>query len=63
MHEVTSNYRLECGSVTYLMLAARMIFWTTQEKIRAPAIERDEGKFVAMGMMIVAVIVFIGAIK
>lgn len=50
------------GAWLYLMLAARMMFWSTHEKIRARAIEHDDGKFVILGMVIIAAIVSIGAI-
>ena len=38
------------------------MFWTSREKMRARAIEQDDGKFVVLGMVIVAAIVSIGAI-
>jgi uncharacterized membrane protein len=50
------------GAWLYLILAARMMFWTTHEKIRVRAIEHDDGKFVILGMVIIAAIVSIGAI-
>jgi|SRR5450830_239091 len=50
------------GAWLYLILAARMMFWTTHEKMRARAIEQDDGKFVVLGLVIVAAIVSIGAI-
>ena len=50
------------GACLYLILAARMMFWTTHEKIRARAIAHDDGKFVVLGMVIVAAIVTICAI-
>ena len=39
-----------------------MMFWTTHEKMRGRAIEQDDGKFVVLGMVIVAAIVSLGAI-
>jgi len=50
------------GTWLYLILAARMMFWTTHEKMRARAIVQDDGKFVVLGLVIVAAIVSIGAI-
>ncbi len=50
------------GSWLYLMLAVRMMFWSTHEKMRARAIAQDDGKLVVLGMVIVAAIVSIGAI-
>ena len=50
------------GACLYLVLAARMMFWTTHEKMRSRAIAQDDGKFVVLGMVIVAAIVSLGAI-
>jgi uncharacterized membrane protein len=50
------------GAWLYLMLAARMMFWTSHEKMRSRAIAQDDGKFVVLGMVIVAAIVSLGAI-
>jgi uncharacterized membrane protein len=50
------------GAWIYLMLAARMMFWTTHERMRGRAIAHDEGKFVVLGMVVVAAIVALGAI-
>ena len=50
------------GAFLYLILAARMMFWTTNEKIRTRAVAQDDGKYVVLGMVIVAAIVSIGAI-
>lgn len=50
------------GAWLYLMFAARMMFWATHEKMRARAIQQDDGKFVVLGMVIVAALVSIGAI-
>ena len=63
LHEITrAIVGWNVGAWLYLMLAARMMFWTTREKMRARAIEQDDGKFVVLGMVIVAAIVSIGAI-
>ena len=50
------------GAWLYLILAARMMFWATNEKIRTRAIAQDDGKYVILGMVVVAAIVSIGAI-
>jgi uncharacterized membrane protein len=50
------------GAWLYLCLAARMMFWSTHERIRARAIAQDDGKFVVLGMVVIAAIVSIGAI-
>ncbi len=50
------------GAWLYLILASRMMFWTTHQRIRARAIEQDDGKLVILGMVVIAAIVAIGAI-
>ncbi|MHB8166793.1 MAG: DUF1345 domain-containing protein [Sulfuricella sp.] len=50
------------GAWLYLMLAAHMMFWTAHEKMRNRAIEQDEGKYVVLGMVIVAAIASLGSI-
>lgn len=50
------------GAWLYLILAARMMFWTTHEKMRARAIAEDDGKYVVLGMVILAAMMSIGAI-
>lgn len=50
------------GAWLYLIFAIRMMFWATHEKIRARAIAQDDGRFVILGMVIIAAIVSIGAI-
>lgn len=50
------------GAWLYLLFAMRMMFWATHEKMRSRAIAQDDGKFVVLGMVIVAAIVSIGAI-
>jgi uncharacterized membrane protein len=63
LHEVTrAIVGWNAGAWLYLMLAARMMFWATHEKMRTRAIMQDDGKFVVLGMVIVAAIVSIGAI-
>ena len=50
------------GVWLYLILAARMMFCTSDEKIRARAIKQDDGKYFVLGMVIVAAIASLGAI-
>ncbi|MGZ8261844.1 MAG: DUF1345 domain-containing protein [Methylotenera sp.] len=62
-HEITrAIVGWNFGTWLYLMLAARMMFWTTHEKMRNRAIAQDDGKLVVLGMVVVAAIVSIGAI-
>lgn len=63
LHEITrAIIGWNVGAWLYLILAARMMFWATSEKMRTRAIEQDDGKFIVLGMVIVAAIVSIGAI-
>jgi uncharacterized membrane protein len=50
------------GAWIYLILAARMMFWSDGEKMRKRAIQHDDGKFFVLGLVIVAAIMSIGAI-
>ena len=50
------------GAWLYLILAARMIFWTSHAKMRARALAQDDGKYFVLMMVIIASIVSIGAI-
>jgi uncharacterized membrane protein len=63
LHEVTrAIVGWNVGAFLYLVLAARMMFWTTREKMRARAIAQDDGKFFVLGMVIIAAIMSVGAI-
>ncbi|HUX63825.1 DUF1345 domain-containing protein [Sulfuricella sp.] len=63
LHEITrAIVGWNVGAWLYLMLAARMMFWTTRERMRVRSIEQDDGKFVILGMVIVAAIASLGAI-
>lgn len=63
LHEITRVIiGWNVGAWLYLTLAARMMFWTSHEKMRSRAIEQDEGKFVVLGMVVIAAIVSLGAI-
>ncbi len=62
-HEVTrAIIGWNMGAWLYLMFAARMMFWATHEKMRRRAIAQDDGKFVVLGMVIIASLISIGAI-
>ena len=50
------------GTWLYLVFAARMIFWTSHEKMRSRAKAQDDGKYFVLIMVIIASIVSIGAI-
>ncbi|MGB4812516.1 MAG: DUF1345 domain-containing protein [Methylophilaceae bacterium] len=50
------------GAWLYLTLAARMMFWSSHEKMRSRALKHDDGKYFVMVMVIIASIISIGAI-
>jgi len=50
------------GAWLYLILAAHMMFWATHDKMCTRAIEQDDGKYVILGMVIIAAMVSVGAI-
>lgn len=50
------------GTWLYLTFAARMIFWTSHEKMRSRAKAQDDGKYFVLIMVIIASIVSLGAI-
>lgn len=50
------------GTWIYLMLAAHMMFRTSPDRIRTRALAQDDGKFVVLGMVVVAAIASLGAI-
>jgi uncharacterized membrane protein len=63
LHEIT---RLiigwNVGALLYLLLIARMMFWSSHERMRNRAFEHDEGRLVVLAMVILAAIVSLGAI-
>jgi uncharacterized membrane protein len=63
LHEITrAIVGWNVGACLYLMLAARMMFRANPDKMRARAVAQDDGKFVVLGMVIVAAIASLGAI-
>jgi uncharacterized membrane protein len=63
LHEITrAIIGWNVGAWLYLMLAARMMFWTTHEKMRTRAIQQDDGRLAVLGMVVVAAIMSLGAI-
>jgi uncharacterized membrane protein len=50
------------GAWLYLLLALRMMFWSTQQNIHRRARLQDEGRIVVLLMVIVAVVASLGAI-
>lgn len=50
------------GTWTYLVIAARMMFTSTHEKMRQRAIDHDEGKMAVLAFVVIAAMVCLGAI-
>ncbi|RIX45092.1 MAG: DUF1345 domain-containing protein [Rhodocyclales bacterium GT-UBC] len=50
------------GAGLYLVLALRMMFGSSHERMRHRAVQQDEGRFVVLFLVVVAAIVSLGAI-
>jgi uncharacterized membrane protein len=50
------------GAGLYLLLAARMMFWSSHERMRRRALQQDEGRLVIIALVVLAAIVCLGAI-
>ena len=50
------------GVFLYLLLAARMMFWSSHERMRSRALQQDEGKIIVLALVITAAIMSLGAI-
>ena len=50
------------GACLYLLLAARIMFWSSDARMRTRAIQQDDGKYIVLGMVVIAAIMSIGAI-
>ena len=50
------------GAILYLVLAMKMMFWSTHERMRTRALQHDEGRIVVMLLVVTAALVCIGAI-
>ena len=50
------------GAGLYLLLAARLMFWSTHERMRKRALEQDEGRIVVLVLVVIAALMCIGAI-
>jgi uncharacterized membrane protein len=50
------------GAGLYLLLAARLMFWSTHERMRIRALQHDEGRIVVLILVIAAALMCIGAI-
>lgn len=62
-HEVTrAIIGWNLGACLYLALAARMMFWSSHERMRTRALQQDEGRVVVLALVVTAAIVSLGAI-
>ena len=50
------------GACLYLILAARMMFWSTHERMRTRALQQNEGRILILALVVTAAIMSIGAI-
>lgn len=50
------------GSCLYLVLALKMMFWSSHEKMRSRALQHDEGRAVVLTLVVTAALMCIGAI-
>lgn len=50
------------GACLYLILAARMMFWSTHERMRLRALQHDEGRILVLVLVVTAALMCIGAI-
>ena len=50
------------GAILYLVLAMKMMFWSTHERMRTRALQHDEGRTVVLLLVVTAALVCIGAI-
>jgi uncharacterized membrane protein len=50
------------GAILYLVLALRMMFWSSHERMKARALQQDEGNTVVLILVITAALMCIGAI-
>jgi uncharacterized membrane protein len=50
------------GAIFYLLMAMRMMFWSSHERMRARALEHDEGNTVVLILVVTAALMCIGAI-
>lgn len=50
------------GACLYLLLAARMMFWSTHERMRTRALEHHEGRIVILALVVTVALMCLGAI-
>jgi uncharacterized membrane protein len=50
------------GAILYLLLAVKMMFWSSHERMRTRALQHDEGRTVVLLLVVTAALMCIGAI-
>jgi uncharacterized membrane protein len=50
------------GACLYLLLSARMMFWSSHERMRKRALQHDDGRIMALILVVTAAIMCLGAI-
>jgi uncharacterized membrane protein len=50
------------GACFYLLFSARMMFWSTHERMQARALQQDEGRILVLVLVVTAAIMCLGAI-
>ena len=50
------------GAWLYLILAARMMFWSTHERMKVRALRHDEGRVAVLALVVLAAVMCVGAI-
>ena len=63
MHSITKTIiGWNVGACLYLLLAARMMFWSTHERMKTRALQQDEGRVLVLTFVVTAALMCIGAI-
>ena len=62
-HSITrSIIGWNAGACLYLLLAFRMMFWSSHERMRSRALQQDEGRILVLALVVMAAIAGLGAI-
>lgn len=57
-HDVTSAIiAWNVGAIFYLLLASKMMFWTSNDRMRQRAIKHDTGRYFVLGLVVVSALV------
>lgn len=63
LHQVTrAIIGWNVGACLYLVLAARMMFWSSHERMRTRALQQDDGRIIILVLVVSAAIMSLGAI-